>query len=105
MRVFLDECVPIPLGRLLSKFDVSSAKSMGWQEVQNGALLKLVVKEFRVFVTADQNLEYQQNLTGHNLAVIVLSTNNFRRLKSDIDSVAKAIANAKVGEVTRVVIS
>jgi len=36
--------------------------------------VKVAEGVFDVFVTADQSLKYQQNLTGRRLAILVLST-------------------------------
>ena len=43
-----------------------------------------------MFVTADQQLRYQQNLSGRTLAIIVLPTNQVR----DVISLLPAIENA-----------
>jgi hypothetical protein len=40
--------------------------------VRNGKLLALAAGQYDVFVTADRNLQYQQNLSSLPLAVIVL---------------------------------
>jgi hypothetical protein len=48
---------------------------MGWTGPENGDLLRLAAEQFDVFVTADQKLRYQQNLTGRRLAIIVLPSN------------------------------
>jgi hypothetical protein len=42
---------------------------MGWAGTKNGALLRLVEREFDVFLTNDQNLEHQQNLKQFDLAI------------------------------------
>lgn len=40
--------------------------------MKNGELLRRAVREFDVWVTADQNIEYQQNLNRFDIAVVVL---------------------------------
>ena len=46
---------------------------MGWSGVKNGALLKQAASTaFDALITADQNLQYQQNLATLPLAVFVL---------------------------------
>jgi hypothetical protein len=45
---------------------------MGWSGVKNGPLLRLAAQEFDVFLTVDQGVEYQQNLVGLDLAIIVM---------------------------------
>ena len=46
--------------------------------MKNGELLRVAENEFDVWVTADQNIEYQQNLNRFNIAVIVLVAPNNR---------------------------
>jgi hypothetical protein len=41
---------------------------MGWAGIQNAELLRRAEELFDVFITADQNLRYQQQLTGLKLA-------------------------------------
>ena len=46
---------------------------MGWAGKRHGELLRLLTAEhFAVFLTTDQNLQYQQNLHGLQVAVVVL---------------------------------
>lgn len=46
---------------------------------ENGELLSLMEKEdFDVFLTADKNLQYQQNLSGRCLAVILVQVARLR---------------------------
>ncbi len=52
-----------------------TALDKGWDRVKNGALLSLAEGDsFEVFITADQNLQYQQNLSGQSISIIVLVT-------------------------------
>jgi len=45
---------------------------MGWASKRNGELLALAVGQFDVFLTADRNLSYQQDLSSLDIAVVVL---------------------------------
>ena len=46
---------------------------MGWNDLENGELLSAAETEaFDVLITTDQNLRYQQNLTGRKIAIVVL---------------------------------
>ncbi len=78
MRILLDEHLNWRLARVFSSaHEVRSVREMGWTGMRNGDLLRLAEREFDVIVTMDRNMEYQQNLLRHNLAVILLlSTNN-----------------------------
>ncbi len=51
---------------------MSHASRQGWSGKQNGELLALAESAFEVLVTVDSNLEYQQNLAGRNISVVVL---------------------------------
>ena len=45
----------------------------GWERLANGALLEAAeTAGFEVFVTADKNIRYQQNLAGRKIAIITL---------------------------------
>jgi hypothetical protein len=47
---------------------------MGWSGKKNGELLRMMVShDFQIFVTADQNLRYQQNLVSSDVAEVVLA--------------------------------
>lgn len=73
MRILLDECVPKPLKRSLSDYDVQTVVEMGWAGTKNGALLKRMTAEgFTILLTTDQNLRYEQNLKQANVSVVVL---------------------------------
>ena len=55
-----------------------SVGAMGWSGLRNGDLLKKAEDEFDVFLTADSNLTFQQNLSKFDLAVIVLEPQSTR---------------------------
>jgi len=42
----------------------------GWSGVKKGKLLALASSRFDAFITADQNLEFQQNLSNLPIAVV-----------------------------------
>jgi predicted nuclease of predicted toxin-antitoxin system len=72
MRILLDESLPYDLARLILDHQVSTVRHEGWSSVKNGKLLALAATKFDVFITADQNLEFQQNLALLPIAVVVL---------------------------------
>ena len=72
MRILLDEDLPRRLGSLLIGHECSTVARSGWAGIKNGNLLVLAAKEFDVFLTMDQNLEYQQNLATLPVAVLVI---------------------------------
>ena len=72
MRLLLDESLPRPLADLLVGHDVRTVPQMGWARLGNGALLRQAAAEFHAVLTADQNIEFQQNLKTLPIAVVVL---------------------------------
>ena len=99
MRILFDECVPKPLRALLSKHEIRTAQELGWGRLQNGALiLRAEQAGFEVFVTSDQNLKYQQNLTRTRLAILVLSTNYWPALREKSAQVETALESIRAGE-------
>lgn len=73
MKILLDHCVPKPLRQELLQHQVSTVREMGWEALKNGALLnEAQASGFEVFVTVDQNIQYQQNLRNRSIAVCVL---------------------------------
>lgn len=74
---------------------VSTAYERGWASLENGALLVAAEADgFEVFVTTDQNLPYQQNLTQRRISIVVLGTTNWPRIQSHIQLVVDALSAA-----------
>ena len=98
MHVLLDECLPRRLSRVLSGHDVRTVPEAGWAGKGNGELLQLASPSFEVFVTMDQNLQYQQNLQDASIAIIVLEcpTNRF----DDLLPLVSRLLDALQGELT-----
>lgn len=72
MKILLDECLPRKLRLLLIGHEAITVAQAGWSGVKNGKLLALAQEGFDVFLTIDQNLAAQQNLSDFKIAVIVL---------------------------------
>jgi len=74
MRVLFDQGVPVPLRVLLEGHSVRTAAEESWDRLRNAELLTAAeAARFDVFLTTDKNLQYQQNLAGRRIAVIVLT--------------------------------
>lgn len=98
MKILLDECVPWPIYRILTGHDCIPVQKCGWTGTKNGVLLRLAEPDFDVFITSDQSLRYQQNLTGFRIAILQLSTNNLNRILSASAVIQAAVASLKPGE-------
>ena len=80
MRIILDENIPLPLGKWLASHEVTNVRKEGWSGIGNGDLLKKIDGGFDLFVTADKNLRYQQDLRSRRIAILELPTNRLRDL-------------------------
>ena len=98
VKILLDECVPWPMHRLLSGHDCTTAPRCGWGGVKNGELLRLAKGEFELFITSDQNIRYQQNLAGRQIAILELSTNDLRRILAAAGKIQDAVAAVQPGD-------
>lgn len=80
MRLLFDESVPRPLRAYFpSSYHVETVQHMGWAGRSNGDLLSLAAESgFDALITADQGIEYQQNLDQLSLPVVVLIAHRTR---------------------------
>jgi hypothetical protein len=81
MRIILDENLPRPLKTIFPGHTVTTVQEEGLAGTVNGALLAKLEGTFDVFITADKNLRYQQNLAGRQLAIVELPTNRLPLLQ------------------------
>jgi len=98
MHILFDQGTPVPLRHALAPHTVSTAYELGWSNLENGNLLRAAEGRFDVFVTTDRNLRYQQNLTGRQLAILVLPTTNWLEIQRHQSEVAAAVNLMKPGE-------
>jgi len=104
MRLLLDECVPKRLKGELLGHEIKTVQEMGWAGIKNGALLKLADGQFDALLTVDQGIEYQQNLSGLIISVVVMlaASNDVDDLRPLLPSVEQALTNMRAGEISRV---
>ena len=98
MRILFDHGTPAPLRRSLAGHEISTAYEMGWSQLSNGDLLAAAEQSFAVFITTDQNLRYQQNLTGRRLAILILPTTSWPEIQKHTNKVADSVNALKPGE-------
>ena len=104
MRVLLDECFPRTLRVELLGHEVTTVAEAGWAGVKNGALLQLAATRFKVLLTVDRNLEYQQSYSNLTIAVIVVDarSNDIDVLRPLMPKVLETLPKASPGVVTHV---
>ena len=104
MRLLLDESMDVRLRHMFVGHEVRTVRYMGWDSKSNGELLALARDEFDVFITVDQKIPDQQNITGSDVAIIVLAarTNAMVNLLPLIPRVLDVLQDLKRGEIVRI---
>jgi hypothetical protein len=103
MLILFDHVTPKGIARSLVGHTVIKAKDRGWDTFSNGDLLAAAEQAgFDVFVTADKNMRYQQNLSGRRIALVVLSTPQWPVVKLNLEKIAAVVNAATPGSYAEV---
>jgi predicted nuclease of predicted toxin-antitoxin system len=80
MKIRLDECVPKAIKHSLSVdgHECSTVPEAGFAGRTNGELLSLAESKFEVFVTLDKGVQFQQNLAGCNIGIVLIRAKSSR---------------------------
>ena len=81
-----------------------TVQEAGWAGKKNGELLSIVENDFDVLVTVDTNLQYQQNLTGRRIAIVIFqsASNRLDHLRGHFPACVLAIETIKPGEIAQI---
>ena len=105
MRVLFDQRTPAPLRQFLKLHDVSTAYDLGWSNLKNGELLDAAEAQgFQVLITTASNLNHQQNLANRTIAIVVLGSTSWPRIKNVAPMIAASINEVGVGAYVRIAI-
>ena len=89
---------PAPRRNALAGHDVVTVQQQGWTGLKNGELLAAAESAgFELFILADKNLRYQQNLQGRRLAILVLPTTSWRVIQKNLAIVIPAVDQLRPG--------
>ncbi|HLP00126.1 MAG TPA: hypothetical protein VK171_16135 [Fimbriimonas sp.] len=100
MKILLDNCVVRRFGDLLEGHEVIHASRLGWAELENGDLIRAAEADgFDVMITVDKNVQYQQNVTGRRISIIVLTPRFvfYDQIAALAPSIKLALANLPQG--------
>jgi hypothetical protein len=82
---------------------VETAYELGWAELSNGDLLRDAENAgFEVLVTTDKGIRHQQNLVDRKLAIGVLSTNDWTRIRKWKSMVVERVLEIRSGAVLEI---
>ncbi len=104
MRVLIDECVDPRVKLLFRDQKVATVHEQGWDTLEDGPLLTLAQKKFDALLTIDGSLEFQQNLSKLEIALIVVHVpkNQIAHYRVIQKELLAAIEKARPGEVIHV---
>jgi hypothetical protein len=105
MKVLLDECIPRKLKTSLSGHECQTVPEAGLAGQKNGALLSLAeAAGFELFITMDKGLQYQQNLAGRSIAILVVRarSNRLADLLPHLEAYRLIMSSIQPGEVIRI---
>ena len=99
MKVLLDENLDHRLRNNLAPHEVFTASCYkGWSGFKNGRLLQAAEDDgFNALVTGDQTLHHEQSLTGRQLAIVALSSVEWRIPKNYLPQIIAAVGSAVPG--------
>jgi len=99
LRILFDRNVPVGVRRFLEKHEVHTVVDLKWDpQLENGELLTAAEEEhFDVLITADQNVQYQQNLGGRQLSLVVLGSNIWPVVRDYAETIAAKVDGAMAG--------
>lgn len=101
MRVLLDECLPRKLKKVFPEHECQTVPEAGLAGQKNGRLLLLAEeKGFQIFFTMDRGVQYQQNLTGRSIAILIVRTrsNRLTDLFPHVESCRSIMTTIQAGE-------
>ena len=73
------------------------AGSLSWGELKNGDLIDSAQRDGYEVFTADRGIFYQQNNVKREIALVVLSTNDWHLLQQHVDAINAAVLRSKQG--------
>ena len=100
MRILIDECLPRQLKNWLAGVhDAVTVQEMGWANVKNGKLLRAANDAgFDVFVTADENMYYQQNFNGLRISAVVVPSNRKLLVQKSVPALLQSLMHVQAGQ-------
>lgn len=100
MKVLFDQGTPVPLRSAFARHEVSTAFELGWSRLATGELLDAAEgRGFDLPVTTDKNLRFQQNVGHRRIAVLVLGTTNWPRIRQHLATVVSGAEAARPGTI------
>jgi predicted nuclease of predicted toxin-antitoxin system len=106
MKLLLDECLPRRAKLLFAEagHECETVRDAGFSGKENGELIALAEKKFEVLVTIDKNIRHQQNLTGRNIAILIIraASNDLGDIRPHVPQALAALTTIQPGRIVEV---
>ena len=105
MKVLPDESLPRKLRNAFPEHECQTVPEAGLSGQKNGHLLSLAeASGFELFLTMDKGLQYQQNLSGRHIAILIVRSRSNRLidLLPRVEACRSTMISIQPGEVIRV---
>jgi len=77
---------------------VDTAVEKRWSQLTNGILIESAERDgYGALITTDQNLRYQQNLKDRKIAIVVLKTTSWPRIRNSVEKVVAVLQEIPSG--------
>ncbi len=107
MRLLLDECLPRRAKFLFAEagHECETVRDAGFSGKENGELIGLAEKKFEVLITIDKNIRHQQNITGRNIAILIIraASNDLDDIRPHVPQALAALKAIKPGQIVEVI--
>jgi hypothetical protein len=100
LKILFDQGTPVPLRQHLTEHSVDTAFKWGWFNLRNNVLLHQA-EEYgcELLITTNQQLRNQQNLADRQLAVLVLLSTSWPRIRLRIGEMKEVVNGNAAGGV------
>ena len=106
LKILFDHNTPSPLRSHLHQHEVDTANEKGLATVSNGDLIQLAVEQgYDVLITADQNIQHQQNTSQSSIGIVVLLSNRWPLVRNHTRTIIQAVHTVRPGEIISVPIA
>ena len=105
MKILLDHNIDKRLQQDLSQFEVMRSVEMGWEQKENGELLKRILEHnFDVLITRDTKMKGQQNFDTYSIPVILINVhfNAYKYIKPVVPDIIEALKGKLLPGVVKV---
>jgi hypothetical protein len=103
MKILFDQGTPLPLAKVLSGHVIETAGDLGWSQLENGDLLLAAEQAgFELFISTDQNLKYQQNVSGRRLAIVIRLSTSWPKMQPHLRRIQQVVDGAAAGDYTEI---